>query len=385
MAERYIRCGKEGELEIDLESAEVRLRRQPPLEKLERAEFNALVILVSAHGKKCTYSQLLPDSVAGDRDNRAQNVISQLNKKLYGWLRPYLTTVANVPQVVGGGYLFGGPVIPSDKPAIEDENRVAVPDLSLTASAPSPMQMFPGTMYATKQKSFLSATLNRDAVPVVLFAAAMLLLAVFVHEGAFTHHVVRAPSGSVAQLVQAEPTTVQSLVVANLVPSSRNSVSAVRLEGSLLINGIEDETMRRVVGLTLEFEPLRYGDHLWQLTRGIDEPLLVRNFNSFAQRDIYWSRHPKSSAWYFALKADGKQYHLIDLPFTLRKDGAPCRCSHLDTQFMYALTGIPADSKGNRAHVPIRAVVKLDDGKLLRADVQTWLAGDPDIPATVIW
>ncbi|MGI9102200.1 MAG: hypothetical protein ACR2IF_07120 [Terriglobales bacterium] len=386
MEHRYIWCGDQGELEIDIETGEILIYSRPPRKKLAAAEFKALVILARKGGHKCTYSDLLPDAAQRiDKAGRAQGVVCQLNNKLdhENWFRNRLRTISNVPPGEERGYIFTAPVVTGDsrKGGVGDGDTIALEQTNFHSESPDISDDRIKSDWAEKSRH--GRKLIEMACAAAMLCAVALLVALRGFDGLKMPATVQ--KWFVSSLTQTRLGA--AIVVANAYPEQppfephmpQSGALEVRWPGVFSVANFEDKAVT-IIGFTAEFQPFACGGHQWQLRHELDEPLLAHSFGSPQQLAAYqqMAGGDTHEAPQLVLNPGEKRYYVFDLTFRLFEDGTPCRCWP-NVQFVNLLIGGPADSAGkpHRGLVPLRILMKLNDGRIVQTEAQTMLEVNP--------
>jgi hypothetical protein len=161
---RYIWCGEKLELEIDQEFGRVRLDNK--MKELEGLEFKALVALVTRRGQIRRYLELVPEMNGydtGNRRKRAQNVVSQIDKKLDGWLTRNFTRFTRGADEDKRGYRFDAQVRFGNSP---NDRELELPNLDNVPSGdqPSPTHRHGGAADVVFWSNFHDRKANNKGV-----------------------------------------------------------------------------------------------------------------------------------------------------------------------------------------------------------------------------
>jgi hypothetical protein len=373
MSERYIWCGKRLELEIDRESGSVLLNGRPLREKLKTAEFTALVILVSGRGAKRSYLELVPESVAGDKGNRAQGVISQINRKTDGWLKKYLKPITVTVPGDERGYAFVGHVVMGNSPKDRDKTlrRISLSPLSLLSKA------LPVNFHELIPARLRNRNL-RQPIIIATIVINVCLIGTFIpnlRQIAWRNLIYwRKP----ANVLVSNVIGYQQPFMPHFKEDKKYPVS---WKGFYSIANLETRAVA-VEGFTVEFQPFEYEGHIWQLKRNIDDPIFAQSFGSHEELVTYGEqqnyKYSPVENGPFILKAGETRYFVFQLDFKLFRDGKPCECdieSRDAKVFTQELIGgsFDEDDRPRCAFGPVRTVVKVHDSRPIEGNTLSFL------------
>jgi hypothetical protein len=358
------------ELELDLDTGDVRLRGEllERERRLSHGEFTALAILLRARGQKCTYSELLPGSVAADKPGRAQGLISGIKKKLDGWLRGYLEPIPFTLSGTEGGYAFKGPVAFGNSPKDRDSALRQLSQSRVTLFLAGVQRQLSGLLWSA---SGSPRQLRFRTVAVIILVVAALGTAFMIRRRGLQLNQAKETAGT----VEHRPAVLVDNAAMDQSPFETyfgvKSTYPVRWRGSYSITNLESQAIA-IKGFTIEFPPLHHDGHTWELKGDINGPLFARTFDSV--EDLRQSRrvdilHTSSAP--FVLKAGEKKYYIFELLFQVFRDGERVPDILLNGDVLvHALVGgrFDENQKPYCGFIPIRTLLKLHDERLVQQD-----------------